>query len=139
MYIKYSAKATDNFLSKYTFNKQMIDWFSFVLAETASIGATPSLLNQIIPRINFFFYCQPNKAFYFLGNAKVPNLSIDVVMSQGNICWYNEIICSSCCNHTIFLIIHPEKGVFIIYYLNAPKCEAFYKISSLLGPYTPKV
>ena len=85
MDIKKSAKAYDRFVNKYTFDKHVIDRPSFSFTETAPIGTTPSLPNQIIPHISFIFYNHPNKTFYFLGNAKVPKLSVDVVMCRRQI------------------------------------------------------
>ena len=75
MYIKYPAKANDNFFSKNTINKQMIDRFFFEFVETSSIRAMPSLLTQVVLGIYFPFYSQPNKFFYFLRKVKLPNLS----------------------------------------------------------------
>ena len=75
MYTKYPTKANDKFFSKNTINKQMIEQFRFEFAETTSIRAMPSLLNQVVPSIYFSLYSHPNETFNFLRNVVVPNLS----------------------------------------------------------------
>ena len=77
-----SEEIADGLKCKGTINKEVLYIFNFAFAETAPVGSIPTLLNKIIPGIDFIFNNQPNETFYFLRNVKVPQLRVDIVMGK---------------------------------------------------------
>ena len=67
-----SVEDVDSLMSKGTFNKEVLDYFSFAFAETAHVGSIPTLFNKVIPSIYFIFNNNPNETLYFLRNVKMP-------------------------------------------------------------------
>ena len=65
-------ETVDGLMSKGTFNKEVPYSFIFALAETAHVGAMPSLSYKIMPSIYLIFDDKPNETFNILKDIKMP-------------------------------------------------------------------